>query len=536
MKFAFPFFYLLLAACSSAAAISELSVTVDKSIVLEQSGPVRRVAITNGDMAEAVAVNQSEIILNGKSPGDTTLLVWDTKGARSEYEIHVLASTIQVDAVRGELAREVGPDVSMTVEGKTVFLRGVVRDPISADRAASIGGTLGKVINLLRVAVPPAEPQILLKVRFANVSRSASQQLGTTFGVGYNNGRFGTALSNAGSNIASASTAADLISFLYSNSHFNINAALQALEAKSLLQILAEPNLLTVSGKTASFLAGGEFPFPTIQGGAAGVGQITVQFKEFGIRLNFLPSVTPRGTIRMTVTPEVSSLDYSNGLTVNGYTIPGLSTRRVQTEVELENGQSFVIAGLLDNQVQEQLSKIPGLGNVPILGKLFQSRTVSKSNTELLVMVTPELVRPLPQGTPLPIIPMPQQFMDHAPAESLRQPGPKVTGDVLPLQRVDTLPFEILKHEDQPAVPAAPQTPVPAVIPMLQPPPGNGSSGATQPTVPAANVTPQATPNTSTPAAPSAAAPSGISMLVRPRLQPLPGASGLTVSVGRYLG
>ncbi len=459
---------------------SDLNVTVDKSVVLEQPINIRRIAMTNAEIAEAVAVNQKEVLLNGKAPGDTTLLLWDANGVRSEFNVHVLASTTQIDGIRGELASEVGPDVAMTLEGKAVFLRGTVSDPIAVDRAVAIAATLGKVVNLLHVAVPMADPQILLKVRFANVSRSASQQLGTTFSLGGTNGGFAGTVSNAGSAVASTGTLSNLISVLYNNANFNINAAIQALEAHSLLQILAEPNLLTVSGKAASFLAGGEFPFPTIQGGAAGVGQITVQFKEFGIRLNFLPSVTPRGTIRMTVSPEVSSLDYSNGLVVNGFTVPGLATRHVQTEVELESGQSFIIAGLLDNQVQEQLNKIPGLGDIPILGKLFQSRSLTKNNTELLVMVTPELVRPLPQGVAPPAINMPLQYMPSTSTTIPQQPGPKVTGPVTPLLRMDTLPFELLKRDDRILGPATPPpstpVPAPAAIPMLQPPPASTAS------------------------------------------------------------
>jgi pilus assembly protein CpaC len=218
------------------------------------------------------------------------------------------------------------------------------------------------------------------------------------------------------------------------------------LQAKNILQILAEPNLLTLSGRQASFLAGGEFPFPTLQGGAAGVGQITIQFKEFGIRLNFLPTVTPRGTIHLVVTPEVSSLDYSNGLTVSGYTIPGLSTRRVQTEVELESGQSFVIAGLLDNQVTEQLNKVPGIGDIPILGKLFQSKSVSKTNSELLVTVTPVLVRPIPAGIKPPDLKFPKSFLEGTSPVPPQTPGPGVTGPVPPLPTSTSLPVEQVKN------------------------------------------------------------------------------------------
>jgi pilus assembly protein CpaC len=234
-----------------------------------------------------------------------------------------------------------------------------------------------------------------------------------------------------------------LLNIFYFRPDINLGAVLQDLASRNVLQILAEPNLLTLSGKPASFLAGGEFPFPTIQGGASGVGQITIQFKEFGVRLNFLPVVTPRGTIRMTVSPEVSSLDYANGLSISGYTVPGLATRRVQTEIELDNGQSFVIAGLLNNQVTDQLSKMPGLSSVPLLGKLFQSRSVNKSSTELLVMVTPELVNPIPVGSKVPEVDFPDEFMKGSPKSAPQQPSP--TGSEVPmLIKRDVVPIEDL--------------------------------------------------------------------------------------------
>jgi pilus assembly protein CpaC len=341
------------------------------------------------------------------------------------------------------------------VEGKNVFLRGTVADEVAADRALSIASTLGKVVNLLRVSVAPGDPQILLKVRFANISRNATQQLGfnlfTADQKGVSNvttGQFGTPPTGVASPVNSISFT-DLLNVFYFRPDLNMAAVIKALEVKNLLEILAEPNLLTVSGRPASFLAGGEFPFPTIQGGAAGVGQITVQFKEFGIRLGFLPNITPRGTIRMTVTPEVSSLDYTNGLVVNGFSVPGLATRRVQTEVELEAGQSFVIAGLLNNQTQEQLNKIPGLANIPLLGKLFESRSISKSNTELLVMVTPELVKPIPAGAKGPDITMPLPYLKDSSPTAPQNPGAAVTGQPSPLIKVDSLPIEVIKNLEQ---------------------------------------------------------------------------------------
>ncbi len=431
---------------------SDLVVPFNKSIVLERPAGVRRISISNGDIAEAVAISSTEILLNGKNPGDTNLIIWDPKGNRTNFDIHVASDSKDVEAVQAELARELGPGVSLTFEDKTAFLRGTVPDTIAADRAFSIASTLGKVVNLLRVTVPPSASQILLKVRFAAVSRTAAEQFGfNVFSMNQkgiansSTNQFGQFPALSAGPQSSSVSFNDLLNIFYFRPDLNIGAFIQALEAKNVLQILAEPNLLTVSGEEASFLAGGEFPFPTIQGGGGGVGQITIQFKEFGIRLNFLPVVTPRGSILLKVAPEVSSLDYSNGLTVNGFSVPGLATRRVQTEVELDNEQSFVIAGLLDKQVTEQLNKIPGLASIPVLGKLFESKSLQKSDTELLVVVTPELVRPIASGSKQPELQMPLPFGKEMPEKAPQTPGANETGPPAPLQRMDTLPIEQLK-------------------------------------------------------------------------------------------
>lgn len=447
-----------------ASGTSELAVTVSKSIVVEHPAGIRRISIANPEIAEAVAVSATELLLNGKSMGDTTLMLWDPAGERLTFDVHVSPNSAKFDAVREELAREVGPDVSLAIEDGSVFLRGTANDEIEAARAANIAATLGKVVNLLRVTVPAGRPQVLLKVRFANVSRSASNQLGFNFFSGNQKGRGTTTTGQFGqlptwsgtSNTNADLTLTSLLNVFYFRPDLDIGAMLQALEARSLAQTLAEPNLLALSGQPASFLAGGEFPFPTIQGGAAGVGQITVQFKEFGIRLGFLPVVTPRGTIQLTVTPEVSSLDFANGLTVSGYTVPGLATRRVQTQVELKNGQSFVIAGLLDNELSQQLDKIPGIGNIPVLGKLFQSRSINKSKDELLVLVTPEIVRPL-EGTANSDVKMPLPFIKEGAQKAPQAAGVELTGPTAPLPERQSIPVEELKTL-QPAPTPTPDT------------------------------------------------------------------------------
>ncbi len=440
--------------CSSSASLtaqpmdgSELFVGINQSNVLENRTGVKRISIANPEVAEAVAVNQNEVLVNGKTPGDTTLIVWDLKGQRTMFTVHVTLADSKPDIIRAELQKELpGQDVSFNFSNGTVFLRGLVNDVVAADRAAAIASSLGHVVNLLNVKVPEADPQILLKVRFANVDRTAAQQLGVNIvSTGATNtigaistGQFGQQPTFDFTQNPFKTTFNDLLSVFLFRPDLNLGAAIQALEQKQIVQILAEPNLLTVSGRPASFLAGGEFPFPTLQGGGAGVAQITIQFREFGIRIHFEPLITPRGTIRMAVTPEVSSLDYSNGLTVSGFTVPGLDTRRVQTEVELESGQSFVIAGLLDNRMTENLSKIPGLSNIPLLGKLFESRNIQRRNTELLVLVTPELVRPIPSGSATPDVKMPKPFMKDtrpgAPQNPADKEGHLPTVKVIPVE------------------------------------------------------------------------------------------------------
>jgi pilus assembly protein CpaC len=267
------------------------------------------------------------------------------------------------------------------------------------------------------------------------------------------------------------------MNILYWRPDIDMGAVLKDLETKNVLQILAEPNVLALSGHPASFLAGGEFPFPTLQGGGSGVGQVTIQFREFGVRLKFLPEITPRGTIHLSIEPEVSSLDYSNGLTVSGFTVPGLATRRVQTEMELENGQSFAIAGLLDAQTTETFERMPGIGNIPILGKLFQSRSVNKSKAELLILVTPELVKPIGASEPLPKLDMPKQLMEgELPKNWIHSATPEDAATTVP--RVTALPIEQMRALSQSSdggnkppsyVPSAPAAATPPAPPLAPP-------------------------------------------------------------------
>ena len=470
-----------------------LVVTVGKSLVLDNATNILRISLANGELAEAVAVNPREVLINGKAPGETSLIVWQQGGPRLLFDLTVRASSSKLDNLRGQLARELpGEDLSVYMEGDNVFVHGTAKDMVSADRAAAIAGTLGKVVNLLHVVTPAEEPQILLKVRFADVDRSFSSSLGfnlfslgaaNTIG-GVNTGQFSppkVEVPSPGSPVTATLTNA-LNLFLF-RPDLNLGATIEALEAKNLLQILAEPNVMAMNGKPASFISGGEFPVPVVQGGA-NVGAVTIMFHEFGVKLNFLPTITPRGTIRLQVSPEVSSLDYSNSIVLQGFTIPAIAKRKVETEIELENGQSFAIAGLLDNRFNETLNKIPGIGSIPLLGKLFQSRVLSQSNSELLILVTPEIVRPIPVGQARPDVPMVKPFMKEPMKEAPRNPGIDITGPVPVKPERETVPLEELQElqkKEQGPVPGSGQPTL--LLPLMMNPAGGQANPGT-PTVP----------------------------------------------------
>lgn len=458
----------------AAAGARDLFVTVGKSLVVESPVNIQRVSVGDSKVAEAVAVNPREVLVNGIAEGETSLIVWQQGGNRLIFDLSVRPSTVRLDAIRQQLQKELpDQDVSLAVEDGNVFLRGTVNDPTSAERAVNIARTLGKPVNLLNVRVPQAEQQILLRVRFANVDRTASTELGANlFSTGALNtiGRTSTQQFNAPDLTVDQNkvnmTFTDLLNVFLFRRDLNLGATIRALQTRRLLEILAEPNLLAIHGREASFLAGGEFPVPVIQS-AAGAGAVTIQWREFGIRLNFTPAITPRGTIRLRVTPEVSSLDFTNAVTISGFTVPALSTRRVQSEIELESGQSFAIAGLLDNRVIENWSKVPGLGDIPLLGKIFRSRALSKSNTELLVVVTPELVRPIPAGQPVPSIEMPQPFMKDAPSTPPRQPGINATGPVPVKPPTETMPYENWQAFEQSQQPKDQSAPAVQWLPVM---------------------------------------------------------------------
>ena len=493
-----------------ASGARDLAVTVGKSVLVDSPAVIERVAVANGTLVEAVAITPHEVLVNGKAAGETTMIVWQQGGNRLFFDLTVQRNDTRLNEVRHLISEEKGAEnVQLDLDGDAVLVRGTAADLTSADRAMSIAGTLGRAVNLLRVNVPQTDQQILLKVRFADVDRSVSQQLGINFLSGNpkltgstTTGQFGppTLTGNIGGSTSSSSggtsssgsspslTLTQALNIFLFRPDINIGATISALQSQNLLEILAEPNVMAINGHTATFLDGGQFPYPTIQGGA-NAGAVTISFRQFGIQIEFTPTITPRGTIRLQVTPEVSSLDYTNALIYNGYTVPGIATKRVQTEIELEDGQSFAIGGMLNNQETETLNKIPGLGDIPFFGKLFQSRIKSKNNSELLVMVTPEVVHPIPRGTPAPEIHYPTKFLPpNTPGVKMETPGVDVTG---PGERktLGTIPVEQLIKSMQPPkeqgtqiqyVPV-PMVPAPTAAPAAPSAPGAGGDVAPPP-------------------------------------------------------
>lgn len=448
--------------------VGQLTVTVGKSLTIDSPLAIKRFSSANGGLVDIVPISPKEVLLNGKSAGETSLIIWQEDDTRLIYDLTVRIPPARLNAVREQIARDYPTaDINVTFDNDTAFVRGTVRDLVMADRIMSIVNTMSKAVSLLNIDIPAVEPQILLKVRFVSVDRSANLQLGVNFASAAGNQQTSVGTGGLASFLGATASAAGSANIFALRNDINLLAEITALEGKNILETLAEPNLLAYSGTRATINAGGEFPVPVVQP-SAGVSTVSVEFKPYGIILSFLPRVTPQGTIHMLVSPEVSALDYAHGVTFQGYTIPGTSVRKVSTEVDLESGQTFVIAGLLDKQITETLSKIPGLGDIPILGKLFQSKTLTKSNSELLILITPEIVRPIPAQQPVPELKWTVPFMTDNSPIPMRQPGMDSTGPVPVHPPSQTLPIEQLLQQ-QKLIQASPLT-APGPTPPAQAP------------------------------------------------------------------
>jgi len=426
---------------SESEAGAPLRVMVGKSILINTTERIRRVSVTDAAVADPTVISPTQILVHGKSAGEVSLLIWDELERSRSFDLRV---DVDVSAAAEEEKR-VFPDEQITVSPSrsAIVLSGHVSTEDVAKRAEMIAGAYSKnVVNVLTFG-PVGAQEVLLQVKFAEVDRTAALQLGVNFftpGTGnttgtLSTGQFGgqtistsgvTTTTTATSTTTSTSATPPTVNvtnalnlFLF-RSDINFGAVVEALQQKSLLQILAEPNLIAVNGKEASFLAGGQFPFPIVQPGA-GFTAVTISFKDFGVKLLFTPVIMPNGNIHLKVAPEVSTLDFTNALQISGFTVPALSTRRAETEFELQDGQSFVIAGLLDNRVTDIYNKIPGLGDIPVLGNLFRSKSQQKSNSELMVLCTVHRISPNMQNPNGPTFPQP--FLDNTKFDAKKPAG-----------------------------------------------------------------------------------------------------------------
>jgi pilus assembly protein CpaC len=380
-----------------------LRLTVNKTTVVTTTTPYKQVSVGQPDIADVNLIGPNNILVTAKKTGSTQLIVWDDNGRSQVADIIV---DMDLDTLNSEL-KSMFPGSKITVSpmNGAIALRGQVADLKTAEQAVSVAGPYSpRVLNFLEVG---GGQQVLLQVRFAEVSRRATSQLGVNFGF-----TDGTAI--GGTNLSGGAPGFNLVTeggvnFLgvpQTTSGFTlfgqagigdtaVVAFINALRQNNLLRILAEPNLIAMSGQEASFLAGGEFPYPVPQAGAGGGSTITIEYREFGVRLRFTPVVLGNGKIRLKMTPEVSDLDFSSPLSIEGSVIPIVNKRTVTTTVELADGQTFAIAGLLDNNLAATRSVTPLLGDIPVLGTLFRSTRYERRETELVVIVTPKLVEPM---------------------------------------------------------------------------------------------------------------------------------------------
>ncbi len=447
------FVLILLIAVASPRAVyagdetSAVRLLVGRSTIIDVGSAIQRVSLTSADIADAVVTSANQLLVNGKMPGTISMYVWERAGGLRRYEIVVQRDLAHLNDQMKQLFP--GETIDAQSSGKGIVLSGLVSSKDVFDKASNVAAgyvdKAGEIVNLLRMQEGQGSNQVLLRVRFAEVSRSALTELGVNLftsptGVKNTLGRLSTgqfsppgfdelkwtkANGDFGSDVTSAEgkfTFSDFLNLFLFSEKYDIGAMIKALSTKGLFQSLAEPNLVAESGKEASFLAGGEFPVPIAQGTGGNVA-ISVQYKEFGVRLNFTPTVNGN-RVHLKVRPEVSTLDFANGVLLQGFRIPALSTRRTETELELMDGQTFAIAGLMNNTLNTTLQKIPGIGDIPILGNLFKSKAAQKNQTELVVMITPQILARNSSGVTARLPRTPEPFLQPTPTKKLVDPLP----------------------------------------------------------------------------------------------------------------
>jgi pilus assembly protein CpaC len=403
---------------STRSADQSLHVLVGRSIFVTTLSRLKRVYVSNPAVIDSFTSTPRQIVVTAKSPGLSSLILWDEFG---QSETYLVSADLDVASLKKEI-REALPNDNIAIEAEQdrVSVSGTASSDASSAAATRLAGLYAKnVINAVIVRQPHTL-QVKLKVQMIEIDRSKGAQFGINlFSQGKNQsnvttGQFpSTQTYTPGTGSAPATlTSSNPLNLMFYNFGLNIGLTLQDLEDRQIAQILAEPTLVTLSGQKASFLSGGEFPFPVVQGASGGLTSITIQFRPYGVKLDFTPTVNDDGTILLKVAPEVSALDYTNAVTISGYVVPAISTRRAETQVELRSGQSFAISGLLDHRTTDIFSKMPGIGDVPILGQLFRSKNVTRSTDELMVIVTPTLVDPLTDTTPPTPLALPIPMLD----------------------------------------------------------------------------------------------------------------------------
>jgi pilus assembly protein CpaC len=420
-----------------AVALPRVPLTTGRSTVIETTFDVTRISVTDPRVADAVVVRPREILVNGLAPGTISLIVWGADNSRTQYDV-VVEQPISTLEQQLHLLFP-GEAIQVGVSSDAIILSGNVSSTEIMLRAAEVArasGSKANVINMLQVPGAAESQQVMLQVRFAEVNRRALSESGVSFFtniLGFKNwvGRTTTQQFPAPDFEDDQLVFSDFLNLFLFNNKYNVGTLIRALKQTGYFQTLAEPNLIAYNNQEASFLAGGEFPVPIVSGST---GQVSVLFKEFGVRLNFKPTIAG-DLIRLHVRPEVSSLDFNNGVLLQGFRIPALTMRRAETEVELRDGQSFAIAGLIDNESQTDSAAVPLLSQIPIIGNLFKSKGERQERTELLVIVTPRLVRPLNPDEVPPLPTLPGRFLPSGDDIGEQLEGGGGTIDAPPVER-----------------------------------------------------------------------------------------------------
>jgi pilus assembly protein CpaC len=393
-------------------------ILVGHSIVIRTDARLTRVLVGNPAVVTTSTTAPNEVVVTAIAPGGSSVVLWQENNQSRTIEVF---ADVDVSLLRQAIARNFPNEaIEVAAEEGRVLLSGTASSPAVADQIGKMGAPFSKdIVNSIRLAPPPRQKQVMLKVRFAQVDRSKMTAFGINLfstGAANTQGSLSTQQyaspapvqagdSGGGKGVTSGTIGlSDFLNIFLFQRDLDVGLTIKALQQTNVLQILAEPNLLAVSGEPAKFLAGGELPYPVLSG-QLGQQTVTVQFKPFGVKLEFTGTVEGDGTIRLKVFPEVSSLDYTNAITISGFVLPAIATRHAETIVQLRDGQSFGIAGLLDQRTTAQFDKVPGIGDIPVLGQLFRSRSVNALNSELLVIVTPTLVDPVAEPTAAPALP-----------------------------------------------------------------------------------------------------------------------------------